>query len=160
MSKAEEIEAAPANSTRSEFPPPNLGRTVRMVGEFVNVDMNQSPHPKNQRGELGKPLFNWYHNTVSKDPLTRVSAPNHFADRRHFLSTVVNQAAKGKINPQKMAVDDAPAMARHIKAVAHYMGADIVRVAKSHPSFLYAAGGGRYVQDGTAKGKTLPPPAG
>ena len=151
MSKTEEIDAAPANSTSSEFPPPYLGRTVRMVGEFANVDMNQSPHPKNQRGELGKPLFNWYHNTVSKDPLTRVSAPNHFADRRHFLSTVVNQAAKGKINPQKMAVDDAAAMARHIKAVAHYMGADIVRVAKSHPAFLYAAGGGRYVQDGTAK---------
>lgn len=65
-------------------PPPYLGRSVRIVGPVVNVDMNQSPHPKNQRGELGKPLFNWYHNTVSKDPLTRVSAPNHFADRRHF----------------------------------------------------------------------------
>ena len=56
-------------------PPPYLGRSVRIVGPVVNVDMNQSPHPKNQRGELGKPLFNWYHNTVSKDPLTRVSAP-------------------------------------------------------------------------------------
>ena len=42
-------------------------------------------------------------------------------------------------------------MARHIKAVAHYMGADIVRIAKAHPNYLYAAGGGRYVQDGTAK---------
>src|SRR5215208_8330650 len=105
MSKAEEIHAAPANNTSSEFPPPYLGRTVRMVGEFANVDMNQSPHPKNQRGELGKPLFNWYHNTVSKDPLTRVSAPNHFADRRHFLSTVINQATKGKINPKQVHVD-------------------------------------------------------
>ena len=111
---------------------------MRIVGKFENVDMNQSPHPKNQRGELGKPLFNWYHNTVSKDPLTRVSAPNHFADRRHFLSTVVNQAAKGKINPQKVPVNDPAAMARHIKAVAHYMGADIVRIAKAHPKYLYA----------------------
>ncbi|HSE91172.1 MAG TPA: hypothetical protein VLJ79_33495, partial [Candidatus Binatia bacterium] len=71
-------------------PPPYLGRSVRIVGPHVNVDMNQSPHPKNARGELGKPLFNWYRNTVSKDPLTRVSAPNHFADRRQFLTTVIN----------------------------------------------------------------------
>ena len=151
MSKAEKLEPALEVKTNAEFPTPYLGRSVRIVGKFVNVDMKQSPHPKNQRGELGKPLFNWYHNTVSKDPLTRVSAPNHFADRRHFLSTVVNQAAKGKINPTKVPVSDPAAMARHIKAVAHYMGADIVQIAKSHPSYLYAQGGGRYVQDGTAK---------
>jgi hypothetical protein len=39
-------------------------------------------------------------------------------------------------------------MTRHIKAVAHYMGADVVAVAKAHPAFLYA--GGRCVQDGNA----------
>ena len=133
----------------AEFSTPYLGRSVRIVDKVVNVDMNQSPHPKNQRGELGKPLFNWYNNTVSKDPLTRVTAPNHFADRRHFLSTVINQAAKGDINPRQVEVSDPAAMTRHIKAVAHYMGADVVAVAKAHPSFLYA--GGRYVQDGTAK---------
>ncbi len=71
----------------TEFPTPYLGRSVRIVDKVVNVDMSQSPHPKNSRGELGKPLFNWYNNTVSKDPLTRVTAPNHFADRRHFLSS-------------------------------------------------------------------------
>jgi reductive dehalogenase len=134
---------------REPPPPPYLGRTVRIVGPVVNVDMNQSPHPKNQRGELGKALFNWHHNTISRDPLTRVSAPNHFADRRHFLTTVINQASKGKVNAHRVAVTDPAAMTRHIKAVARYMGADVVAVAKAHPSFLYA--GSRYVQDGTAK---------
>src|SRR5215211_169425 len=128
---------------------PNLGRTVKVVGTVVNVDTNQLPHPKNQRGELGKPLFNWYHNTVSKDPLTRVSAPNHFADRRHFLSSIINQATKGKVNPKKIEVSEPAVMSRHIKAVAHYMGADIVAIAQAHPAFLYA--GSRYVQDGTAE---------
>ena len=122
----------------TDLAPPYLGRSVRIVGPHVNVDMNQSPHPKNQRGELGKPLFNWYRNTVSKDPLTRVSAPNHFADRRQFLTTVINRDTKGKVNPKRVAVDDPEAMARHIKAVAHYMGADVVGIAKAHPSFLYA----------------------
>lgn len=136
---------------KDEFPPPYLGRSVRIVGPHVNVDMNQSPHPKNARGELGKPLFNWYRNTVSRDPLTRVSAPNHFADRRHFLTNVINRSTNGKVNPRKISVDDPAAMARHIKAVALYMGADAVGIAKTHPAFLYAPGGGRYVQDGSAR---------
>ena len=141
--------AKPLNGTDREFPIPYLGRSVRIVGPVVNVDMNQSPHPKNQRGELGKALFNWHHNTISRDPLTRVSAPNHFADRRHFLTTVINQASKGKVNANRVDVTDPAAMTRHIKAVARTMGADVVAVAKAHPSFLYA--GSRYVQDGAAQ---------
>ena len=78
---------------------PNLGRTVRVVGPVVNVDTSQLPHPKNQRGELGKALFNWYHNTVSKDPLTRVSAPNHFADRRNFLTNGREPRPEGRRQP-------------------------------------------------------------
>src|SRR5579871_184120 len=128
---------------------PDLGRTVRYVGPVINTDMNQSPHPKNNRGELGKALFNYQHNTVSKDPLIRVSAPNHFADRRHFLQTVVNQATKGKVNPNRVTVDDPEAMTRHIKAVAMAMGADFITVARAHPNMMYA--GNRYVQDGTAE---------
>src|SRR2546425_7932795 len=130
--------AEDGSHAEAEFPTPYLGRSVKIVGPHVNVDMNQSPHPKNQRGELGKPLFNWYRNTVSKDPLTRVSAPNHFADRRHFLANVINRSSNGKINPQRVAVDDPAAMARHIKAVALYMGADVVGIAKAHPAYLYA----------------------
>ena len=130
-----------------ETPPgaPNLGRTVRVVGPVIPVHTSQLPHPKNQRGELGKALFNWYHNTVSKDPLTRVSAPNHFADRRHFLTAVLGQAPKGEVNPKRQPVPDPAAMTRHIKRVAHYMGADIVRVARAHHDFMYA--GNRYAQD-------------
>ena len=129
--------------------PPYLGRTVRIVGPVGNVDMNQSPHPKNSRGELGKALFNWYRNTISKDPLTRVTAPNHFADRRNFIATLVNQPTKGKVNPKRVAVEDPAAMTRHIKAVARYMGADVVTVARAHPSFMYA--GTRYIQDGDSE---------
>jgi len=132
-----------------EFPIPYLGRSVRIVGPVANVDMNQSPHPKNSRGELGKALFNWYRNTVSKDPLTRVAAPNHFADRRQFLTTVINRPSKGKVNPSQVPVADPAAMTRHIKAVARYMGADVVAIARAHPNFMYA--GNRYVQDGTAE---------
>src|SRR5262245_58041513 len=130
----------PAATPGTETPtPPYLGRSVRIVGPVANVDMNQTPHPKSSRGELGKALFNWYRNTISRDRLTRVSAPNHFADQRNFLASVVNQAPKGKISSRQVPVSDPAAMTRHIKAVAHHMGADVVTVARAHPSFLYAA---------------------
>jgi len=139
-----------ANGTGQKIPPPPyLGRSVRIVGPVANVDMKQSPHPKNRRGELGKALFNYYRNTISKDPLTRVAAPNHFADARNFLTTVVNRPNKGKVNSKQVPVADPAAMTRHIKAVARYMGADVVAIAKAHPSFLYK--GSRYVQDGVAE---------
>jgi reductive dehalogenase len=125
---------------------PNLGRTVKVVGPVVPVDPAQTPHPKNARGELGKALFNLNHNTVAKDVLTRVSAPNHFADRRHFLTNIVNRAPKGEVNPERVPAPDPAAMTRHIKAVARYLGADIVGIARTHPAFMY--GGNRYVQDG------------
>jgi reductive dehalogenase len=128
---------------------PYLGRSVRIVGPVVNVEMSQTPHPKNSRGELGKALFNWYRNTISRDPLTRVSAPNHFADRRHFLPSVLTQAPKGKVNARRTVVTDPAAMTRHIKAVARHMGADVVAIAKAHPTFLYA--GGRPANDAPSR---------
>jgi reductive dehalogenase len=80
--------------------------------------------------------------------LSRVSAPNHFSDRRNFLMTVVNRPTKGTLNPDKVTVTDPKAMTEHIKAVARYLGADLVAIAPSHPSSMYH--GSRYVQDGEA----------
>lgn len=143
------IDDAPARQADDFAAPPDLGRTVRVVGQVINVEASQLPHPKNQRGELGKALFNWYRNTVSKDPLSRISSPNKLADKRNFLTSVVNQTSKGSVNPRRVPVRDPAAMARHIKRVARYIGADIVGIAPTHPSMLYA--GNRYVQDGTAE---------
>jgi len=133
----------------TEFPTPDLGRSVRIVGPVVNVEVSQTPHPKNSRGELGKALFNWYRNSISRDPLTRVSGPNHFADRRQFLAAVLTQAPKGRVNARRVTVPDAAAMTRHIKAVARHMGADVVAVARAHPTFMYA--GGRSASDAPSR---------
>ncbi|MGE3912302.1 MAG: reductive dehalogenase domain-containing protein [Chloroflexota bacterium] len=129
---------------------PDLGRTVRVVGTVTNVDTNDLPHPKNIRGELGKALFNWYRNTVSKDPLTRVTDSNHFADKNNFLNTPVGAAPKGDVNPQRTEVRDPKVLTRHIKRAAKHLGADLVGIAPTNPAFMYAAGS-RYLQEGTAK---------
>src|SRR5579871_2446894 len=94
-------------STESEeFPTPYLGRSVRIVGPVENVDTNQMPHPKNSRGELGKALFNWYNNTVSGDPLQRVTSHNHTADKRNVYNAMMSRAPKGETNPRRVPVDD------------------------------------------------------
>ena len=53
LEKPAEQSTESTNGQANIPPPPYLGRTVRIVGPVVNVDMNQSSHPKNQRGQLG-----------------------------------------------------------------------------------------------------------
>src|SRR5579859_8012713 len=134
----------PAGS--AEFPTPYLGRTARIVDTVENVDTNEMPHPKNSRGELGRALFNWYNNTVSNDPIQRVSSHNHTADKRNVLNAMLSRAKKGEVNPKRVPVDDPAVMTRHIERVAKEFGADIVGIARSHPSFLYK-GNRRYVEN-------------
>jgi reductive dehalogenase len=131
---------------------PNLGRTVQVVGMVTNVDVNDGPHPKNIRGELGKAMNHWYTKTVAKDPLMRATDNSHAADKRNFLTTFTNAASKGKINEQKPKVVDPKALSNHIKKVAKHLGADLVGVAAANPAFMYASGS-RYVQDGEANDK-------
>jgi reductive dehalogenase len=122
----------------SSFPAPDLGRTVRVVGPVVNVDPQTLPHPMNQRGELGKALYNWRHNTIANDPLVRIAFDNHSADRNHVINTVMRRFPKGGVNPSRTEVRDPATMTRHIKRVARHLGMDVVGIGRSHPSFLFA----------------------
>ena len=128
---------------------PNLGRSVTVVGTVTNVDVNDGPHPKNIRGELGKAMNHWYTKVVAKDALMRATDNSHAADKRNFLSTYTNAANKGVVNKNRTEVKDPKKMAEHIKRVARHLGADLVGVAAANPAFMYASGS-RYVQDGTA----------
>ena len=73
------IENRPETATEPT-PMPYLGRSVRIVGDWQSVDSSQTPHEKNKRGELGKPLFNWYFNRTSLDPIGRTATANSSAD--------------------------------------------------------------------------------
>ncbi len=138
-------------------PMPYLGRSVKIVGDWRSVDAAETPHEKNKRGELGKPLHNWYFNRTSKDPLGRIATANSSADRRNALEAVIAQAPRGKINPDKTPVTDAKAMTAHIKAVAKYLGASDVGIMRVHPSFLYTEG--RYPDEGTGTAGPAAEPA-
>ena len=126
---------------------PYLGRSVRMVGDWQSVDASQTPHEKNKRGELGKPLYNWYFNRTSRDPLGRIATANTSADRHNTIEHAIASAPRGKVNAKKVEVTDPKAMTDHIKRVAKYLGASDVGIMRVHPSFLYSEG--RYPDDGT-----------
>jgi reductive dehalogenase len=121
------------------FPPPNMGRTVHVVGTVVNVDPEETPHPRVRRGEMGKALFNYMRNTINKDPIARISS-SRARDQRNVFTTLLRGSKGGQNNPEKTPVPDPAAMTRHIKRVAHTFGADIVGVGRVHPSFLYGSG--------------------
>ena len=136
-------------------PLPYLGRSVRIVGEWRSVDATQTPHEKNKRGELGKPLHNWYFNRTSLDPLGRIATANTAADRRNAFETVLARAPLGAVNPERAPVSDPAVLTAHIKRVARYLGASDVGIMRVQPQFLYS--GGRYPDDGTAAGASAPP---
>ena len=122
-----------------EFPPPNLGRTVHVVGTVVNVDPEETPHPRVRRGEMGKALFNYSRNSINKDPIARISS-SRMRDAQNVFTTLLRGMKKGKSNPARTPVPDPAAMTRHIKRVGHTFGASIVGIGRSHPAMLYGGG--------------------
>ena len=131
---------APEQEWKPSPDAPYLGRSVEMVGDWNPIKASENPHEKNKRGELGKPLFNWYFNRTSKDPLGRISFIQSAADKKNVAFFAVGQAPKGKVNEDKVKETNPKALTKHLKRVAHYMGADIVGIAPTHPSLLYSDG--------------------
>jgi reductive dehalogenase len=146
------LEKDPDLATQSDAgaPLPYLGRSVKVVGDWRSVDAAQTPHEKNKRGELGKPLFNWYFNRTSHDPLGRTATAASSADQRNTIEHALSHAPLGAVNPARTEVTDAKVMTEHIKRVARYLGASDVGIMRVHPSFLYTEG--RYPDDGTSAG--------
>jgi len=145
---AEPVENQETNGSQEKLSiplAPYFGRTARVVGDWQSVDAAGTPHEKNKRGELGKPLYNWYLNRTANDPLARTAFPQSAADKRNTLQSVVSSAPKGSINPDKIEATDPQVLSQHIKKVAEYFGAHVVGIAELHPSMVYS--GNRHVDD-------------
>ena len=138
--------------TAAVEPLPYLGRSARIVGDWRSVDVEQTPHNKNNRGELGKALYYYRNNRVSPDPLSRIETSALSADRRNTFERVLAQAPAGAINPERVPVPDPKAMTAHIKRVAKYLGASDVGIMRIRAPFLYAKGA--YPDEGTGSAVT------
>jgi reductive dehalogenase len=118
---------------------PNLGRTVRIVDDVVNVSYDDTPHPKVRRGEMGTAMYNLSMNMPRVDPLVRALAAGGI-EERNLYRLALARVPRSETNPTKTLVRDPAAMSRHIKEVALAFGAGAVGIAASHPSFFYAKG--------------------
>lgn len=76
------------------------------------------------------------------------SLPQPSADQHNTLQSAAGRALRGAVNPDRMAVIDAWALAHHIKRVGRFFGADIVGIAAIHPAML--SSGSRAPDDGSA----------
>jgi ferredoxin len=76
------------------------------------------------------------HNTISAEPIIRITNPNLAADRDNVFNA--RQLRMGIANPNRTLVTDPDALTSHIKRVASFLGFDVVSVGRSHPSFMYA----------------------
>jgi reductive dehalogenase len=112
---------------------------VRVVGTVVNVHPDETPHPRVNRGELGQVLFNFGRNTISPDPLSRVSS-SRCRDRGNVFTDVLRRAPAGLINATRTPVAHPDVMSRHIKRAGRYFGAAMVGIGRAHPALLYAGG--------------------
>src|SRR5436853_6337824 len=84
-------------SVDTEFPPPDLGPSVHVVGTVVNVHPDETPHPRVRRGEMGKVLFNYGRNLISKDPIARTNS-NRARDKQNVFTDALRRAPAGTIN--------------------------------------------------------------
>src|SRR6267143_3735012 len=103
-------------SIDTNFPPPDLGRTVHVVDTVVNVHPEETPHPRVRRGDMGPALFNYGRNTVSTDPIARTNS-NRARDKNNYFTDLLRKAPSGTINPRQTPVPDPAVMSRHIKRV-------------------------------------------
>jgi hypothetical protein len=86
-------------ATDTSFPPPDLGRTVRVVDTVVNVHPDETPHPRVRRGDMGKTLFNYGRNSVSPDPIARTNS-NRTRDKRNYFTDQLRKRRRAASTPR------------------------------------------------------------
>ncbi|MFC1817438.1 hypothetical protein ACFL0M_16245 [Thermodesulfobacteriota bacterium] len=115
-------------------------RTYRIVGPQRKIDERETPHPRADRGELGERLRLWRKTRMAGDALSRIfgDGKDMKGDWNNSYRYVMRQAPEGAVNPDPIPVSDPAAMARKIKEVARFLGADAVGVTHLDQAYVYS----------------------
>jgi hypothetical protein len=113
-------------------------RTYRIVGPQRQIDERETPHPRVDRGELGERLRLWRNSGAAVDPFMRIFAANKEADPNNCLQQVMRQVPEGAVNPDRTPAPDPAAMARNIKEIARFFGADVVGISHLEQPYVYS----------------------
>ncbi len=112
-------------------------RTYRIVGPQRQIDERETPHPRVDRGEFGERLLTWRKTRAGDDPFRRMYGVGG-GDPNNCLQNVMKLIPEGAVNPNRIPVEDPVAMARKIKEVARFFGADVVGIAPLDQAYVYS----------------------
>jgi ferredoxin len=112
-------------------------RSYRIVGPQQQVDERTTPHPRVERGELGDRLLNWRKTRAGQDPFRRIFGVGG-GDPNNCLQLIMKKAPEGAVNPNPAPVPEPTEMARRIKEVARFFGADVVGISHLDQAYVYS----------------------
>ena len=118
---------------------PSNPRTYRIVGPQRQIDERETPHPRVDRGELGERLRSWRKTRFDEDPFRRIfGGGGRDGSPNNSLQYIMRDVPEGEVNPQPILVSDPAAMARKIKEVARFLGADVVGITHLDQAYVYS----------------------
>jgi len=114
-------------------------RSYRIVGPQGQIDERETPHPRVDRGELGEKLRKWRKSRMDVDPFRRVfGGGGSEEDSYNSLYDIYRNLPEGRVNPVKIPVTDPERMARNIKEIARFFGADVVGISHLDQAYVYS----------------------
>jgi len=114
-------------------------RTYRIVGPQRQIDERETPHPRVDRGELGEKLRGWRKSRMDVDPFRRVFGGGGSEETSYnSLYDIYKNLPEGKVNPRQIPVADPARMARNIKEIARFFGADVVGITHLDQAYVYS----------------------
>lgn len=132
-------------------------RTYRIVGPQRQIDERETPHPRARRGELGERLRLWQKTSAEVDALRRIlgGGSEMKGGPNNSIVNVMKQIPEGEVSPDRIHVPDPAAMARKIKEVARFFGADVVGICHLDQAYVYSHRAGGRPEEGLKPGDPI-----
>lgn len=114
-------------------------RSYRIVGPQEKVDERETPHPRVDRGDLGQKLKNWRKTRFGEDPFKRVfGGGGAEGNPYNSLQAIMKDIPDGPVNPKQTQITDRANMARKIKEIARFFGADVAGITYLDQAYVYS----------------------
>jgi ferredoxin len=114
-------------------------RSYRIIGPQQQVDERETPHPRVDRGDLGQKLKNWRKSRFGEDPFKRVfGGGGAEGNPYNSLQAIMKDVPDGSVNPKQTPVTDSANMARKMKEIARFFGADVAGITHLDQAYVYS----------------------
>src|SRR3990172_3606177 len=113
-------------------------RSYRIVGPQRQIDEREAPHSRVDLGELGERFRALRKSRAGEDPFKRVLWAGGGGDPNNSLNPIMRDVPEGGVNPNRIPVSAPAKMARNIKEIARFLGADVVGITYLDQAYVYS----------------------